>query len=433
MVGIFFPDNINRKDNRNRFLQHMKIRPTKSTWQRVRKFLNDIHLWMGLASGIILFLVCLSGTIYTFSTDIQEMLEPRKYRLAKDPARPMLSAEALMSAVKDSHKEAKVTAITIPADSLRTWQFTVVNEQKKNSGSGPQAVGPRPDRGTTYMVDPYTGQILGTTEGTGSKFFMFMFRLHRWLLLDTEIGRPIVGWATVIFTLLVITGMVIWIPQKARMWRQGLKIKFNANWKRVNHDLHNTLGFYSSFLLLIMSLTGLTWSFEWYRDGFHKVLGTYKPKDAPKEEGPKSMLPADSSATRPIIANYLAQVNEQLPYAGNSRIGFAGAADGVITISKTKTGFFAPAAADRVMLDQYSGRVLKTEIFNNKPLNERISASVKALHIGNVYGGFSKLLYFIACLVATSLPVTGTLIWVNKLKKKKPAAVRPNLAGSTIA
>ena len=190
---------------------------------------------------------------------------------------------------------------------------------------------------------------------------------------------------------------------------------------------------YSSFLLLIMGLTGLTWSFEWYRDGFHKVLGTYKSKDAPKEEAPKSILPADSNATRPLVAHYLTQATAELPYAGNSRIAFAGAADGVITISKTKTGFFASAATDRVMLDQYSARVLKTEIFRNKPLNERISASVKALHIGNVYGGFSKLLYFFACLVATSLPVTGTLIWVNKLKKKKPATVRPSLAESSIA
>ncbi|MBC6489374.1 PepSY-associated TM helix domain-containing protein [Flavihumibacter stibioxidans] len=408
----------------------MKVNTSKSGWQKVRKLLNDLHLWMGLASGLILFVVCLSGTVYTFSSDIQEWLEPGKYKLASEQKTRLLTAETLMAKVMDSLQDGRITAVTIPADSLRTWQVTVMKTTEKTTKS---AGAPRPDRGTTYFVNPYSGEVLGTTEGAGYGFFMFMFKLHRWLLLDMEIGRPIVGWATVIFSLLVISGLIIWIPQKARMWRQGLKVKFSANWKRVNHDLHNTLGFYSSFLLLIMSLTGLTWSFEWYRDGFHKVLGTYKPRGASREESLKSVLPAEGQAIKPTVAAYLEQVNAQLPYAGISRIAFAGSPDGIVTVTKNKTGFFAPAAGDRIMLDQYSAAVLKTEIFSSKPVNERISGSVKALHIGNVYGSFSKILYFIACLVATSLPVTGTLIWINKLKKKKPAAATPGLSQRSIA
>ncbi len=38
-----------------------------------RKLLNDLHLWLGLGSGIILFLVCLSGTILTFQTEIKSL------------------------------------------------------------------------------------------------------------------------------------------------------------------------------------------------------------------------------------------------------------------------------------------------------------------------------------------------------------------------
>jgi uncharacterized iron-regulated membrane protein len=60
---------------------------------------------------------------------------------------------------------------------------------------------------------------------------------------------------------------------------------------------------------------------------------------------------------------------------------------------------------------------LQHDLFSGKPLNERISASIKAIHVGDVYGKFTKILYFLACLVATTLPVTGTFIWINKLKK----------------
>ncbi|MGZ5221534.1 MAG: PepSY domain-containing protein, partial [Chitinophagaceae bacterium] len=44
---------------------------------------------------------------------------------------------------------------------------------------------------------------------------------------------------------------------------------------------------------------------------------------------------------------------------------------------------------------------------------------IKAIHVGNVYGTLTKIIYFIACLIATSLPITGTMIWLNKLRKKR--------------
>ena len=116
-----------------------------------------------------------------------------------------------------------------------------------------------------------------------------------------------------------------------------------------------------------------------------------------------------------------------MPYKGNYTVSLPADADAPVTISKARVGFFAPAAGDRLTLDQYTAATIKVDIFRDKPLNERIAGSIKALHVGNVYGGFSKLLYFIACLIATTLPVTGTLIWFNKLKKKrrrKPAVAR---------
>ena len=88
-------------------------------------------------------------------------------------------------------------------------------------------------------------------------------------------------------------------------------------------------------------------------------------------------------------------------------------------IAKTKLGFFAPAASDRLTVDPVTGKVMKVDIFSEKPFNERVAGSIKAIHVGNVYGTFTKLIYFLACLIATSLPITGTMIWLNKMKKTK--------------
>jgi uncharacterized iron-regulated membrane protein len=163
-----------------------------------------------------------------------------------------------------------------------------------------------------------------------------------------------------------------------------------------------------------MGLTGPQWSFEWYRTGLQKTLGTYKPKDAPKEKMPKSAIRENQTGLVTLsIADYIKEAGKALTYNGNYTITLPADSTATTVISKIKLGFFAPAAGDRLTIDQYSGKILKADIFKDKPFNERIAGSIKAIHVGNVYGTFTKIIYFLACLIATSLPVTGTMILVE--------------------
>lgn len=384
----------------------------KEIWPKVRSVVNQIHLWLGIACGLIIFVVCLSGTIYTFSEEIQRFLEPNRYKvIGPIPESKLPIAQLILQLEKENN--GKVTAITIPGKPEETYQFTLLKKDEKG-------------RGTGFAIDPYTGKITASGEAVGAGFFMTMFRLHRWLLLDTSIGRPIVGWATVIFTILILTGLCVWIPQKVRYWKQGLKIKFDSNWKRINHDLHNTLGFYAAFLLLIMSFTGLYWSFDWYKSGLYSLFQVEQPKgrggrspmaEVKKGEKVEKETNQIEIALLPLEL-YLEKANERLSYTGNFRISIPEASEKSISLSKSRTGFFAPAAGDKLILDKVSAEIVEVDIFRDKPLNERIMGSIKALHVGNVYGTFSKIVYFISCLIATSLPVSGTIIWINKLRKK---------------
>ncbi|WPP53526.1 PepSY-associated TM helix domain-containing protein [Catalinimonas niigatensis] len=378
-----------------------KARERKFSW---RKLFNDIHLWMGIGSGLILFLVCLSGTVYTFREEIEQLIEPEKYSIEiAENAEPM-AAEAIIGQLQQK-PGGIISSITIPYADDQPYKVSIRQSEEER-------------RGTTYFVNPYNAQVLGTSDSPASGFFMFMFRMHRWLLLDSEIGRPIVGAATIIFVFLILSGLVLWFPKKLKNIKQGFKIKTSANWKRINHDLHNTLGFYSAILLLIMALTGLCWSFEWYREGLGNVLGAQVfGGRGSSGETLTSSLPAENAS--PLsVAELIHFSDEVLTYEGDYQISLPADAAGTVSISKNKIGFFAPSASDKLQLDQYSGEVLASEIFAEKPFNERIAASIKPLHMGYVYGTFSKILYFIACLIATSLPVTGTIIWINKLKKK---------------
>lgn len=398
-----------------------KLSPQKSSWPGIRKFFNDVHLWLGLSSGLVVIVICFTGTVYVFNTELTEKAAPHLYKVERPAGKERIPVDSLMEKIKNE-SDGTITTITIPADPKRTYQFNVKKKGDENRA------------GISYMVNPYTGDIVGNSKEKNStkEFMSTMFSLHRWLLLDKvktpiigkvtnrKLGSMITGLATIIFTLGCITGLVIWFPQRMKNWRQGLRVKWKAGWKRVNHDLHNSLALYAVFFLLLMGLTGPQWSFEWYRTGLQKVLGTYKSKDAPKESGSKSTLPRSQAPFVSLsIADYIKKAEGVLTYPGNYTIALPEDSTATAMISKTKTGFFAPAAGDRLIMDRYTGEILKTDIFKDKPFNERVAGSIKAIHVGNVYGTFTKIIYFIACLIATSLPVTGTMIWLNKLKKKR--------------
>lgn len=364
----------------------------------LRTFINDVHLWLGLGSGIVLFLICLSGTVLTFEKEIKGLFaEEIEVESGSAPQEVELLA-------KNLRQEGTVSGVTIDSSPGEPYKFSV-----KTS--------PEDRRGTTYFVNQYTGEYLKTPESSLDGFFMWNFRMHRWLLLDTTIGRPIVGIATIIFFFIALSGVVLWFPKKMKWknFKSGFRIKTRANWKRINHDLHNTLGFYACIFLVIMTLTGLCWSFEWYREAGSEVLGA---KIFGNRGGGPSFESAggfDQGNTK-SIEEIFSIVSAELPYDGPTTISLPGEQNETYSIRKFNENSWSPVTSDQLVLDR-DGTVLHREIFNEKPLNVQIASLIRPIHTGEIYGIFSKIIYFLACLIATSLPVTGTIIWLNKMKK----------------
>ena len=148
-----------------------KLPAQKSNWQKVRKLFNDIHLWLGLSSGLIVIAVCFSGTVYVFNTELTERAAPHLYKVKPIAGKERIPVDSLIEKVKTS-SGGSITTITIPADLKRTYQFNVKKKGDDSRG------------GIACMVNPYTGDIVGNSkEKNGTKEFMStMFSLHRWLL-----------------------------------------------------------------------------------------------------------------------------------------------------------------------------------------------------------------------------------------------------------
>jgi len=411
-----------------------------------RKVINIIHLWVGIPSALILFVVCLSGTTYVFQKEITRWVDSDKFRLNPPQDAKLMPVANLVAVLEKERKGWKVTGLQIPESNSEAWMFSMspkgggerrqmqpgeVNPkgkgEKKWQSESDKTKTPSKEKNAkqpvkNFLVNPYTATIQGDAETTTSRFFNTVMQLHRWLLMDREIGIVITGTAAMLFVLLEITGLILWLPAKLKSWKRwnawkpGFTVKLKAGWKRINHDLHKALGFYTFVFITIMGLTGPAMGFDWYKKGFAKVMGTTPIKKG--VPSPSSSTPAPGTNALAMEA-LLVKASEVYPYAGDTRITFAKDSTGSVVFAKTKNGFFASAAIDRVTLDQYTGNTLKLERFSDKKLGEKIVMLTKAIHTGEIFGTFSKILYFIACLFATSLPVTGTLIWLNKRKKKK--------------
>ena len=366
-----------------------------------RKFINDLHLWLGIGSGIIIFIICLSGTILVFQPEIEalfaEDIELQSQHL------PLKSLEELKTGIEKANL-GELTGLSFEEKTGGFYEARIKTSAEDR-------------RGTTFLVNPHTAEVFEEPVSAAGDFMFSMFKLHRWLLLDSAIGRPIVGVATIIFMLLSISGLILWFPKKWkwRNFRHGLKVKTGANWKRINHDLHNTLGFYSLLLIIIMGLTGLCWSFESYREVLGNVIGA---EIFNRGGGIDYSELETNPAERADLEKVYQVVGQEFPYHGEVNISFPNDQSPVYSIRKYDASSFSPVIADKLILDG-TGKVLEKEIFSEKPLNVQVASLIKPIHLGEIYGNFSRILYFLACLIATSLPVTGTIIWVNKLKKKR--------------
>ena len=226
----------------------------------MRKIFKELHIWLSLPLGLVMSVICFSGAMLVFEKEITEMVQKEYYFVDKvsDDALSIEQVEALVKPTLADDVEIK--NVEVSEDPERCYK---VNLSK-------------PKRAAVF-VDQYSGYIKGQPERL--PFFRTMFRLHRWLM-DTRPddggifwGKMIVGVSTLLMVVILISGIVIWIPNNIKNLKTRLTINFRKGWRRFCYDLHVAGGIFAVLLLLAMALTGLTWSFEWYRDGFNDLFG----------------------------------------------------------------------------------------------------------------------------------------------------------------
>ncbi|HSC40183.1 MAG TPA: PepSY-associated TM helix domain-containing protein, partial [Chitinophagaceae bacterium] len=213
----------------------------KKTWkQHIKNLLHQLHLILGLVSGIVVIVVGITGALFVFEEEGRELLQHKYYHVADEGGERLPMAQ-LVDSFKAHYPAQKIASIRFKEQ--RDAAFVFFTKSKLVS------------------VNPYTGAVTGV-RNPDRDFFMVVQKIHTELYLG-EVGKQIIRWNVLIFFVMCISGLVLWWPKQKRFLKQALRINFKTkNWKRLNWDLHSVLGFYALFVLLIIASTGLFWVFD---------------------------------------------------------------------------------------------------------------------------------------------------------------------------
>lgn len=383
----------------------------------MRKIFRNIHLWLSVPFGILITLICFSGAL-VFEKEVMELCHRELYFVKKVEAAP-LPMEQLMTKVAATLPDSvSVTGVNISSDPERAYQVTLS----------------KPRRASMY-VDQYTGEITGKYER--APFFNFMFRMHRWLLdsmkQDGGIfwGKMIVGTSTLMFVFVLISGVVVWWPRTRKALKNSLKIVANKGWRRFWYDLHVAGGMYALVFLLSMALTGLTWSFQWYRTGFYKTFGVeVQPSmghgnaaaNATAKGGKRDGKPEGREgrgAHRYSPYTNWQQVYEQLAEA-NPDYKQISVSDGSASVAVPRFG--NQRGTDRYKFNPRNGEITETTLYKDLDNSGKIRGWIYSVHVGSWGGMLTRILTFVAALIGASLPLTGYYLWIRKKIKRRPAS-----------
>lgn len=386
------------------------MKSKKTNNPSVLRRLNDwLHLWLGLVSGIVVFIVSITGCFYAFQQEIKDALEP--WRFVDVQNKQYVPPSQLLDTAMAYMPSSKPTGLTYSnREGAAAVGFSSFEKGERHF--------------TAIFLNPYTGEFLQKQQAIGNgefDFFRFIIDGHRALWLPYQIGRPIVGVCTLIFLMLLITGIVMWWPKrwnKANIDR-SFKIKWKGSFKRVNYDVHNVLGFYSLLLAFVLAVTGLVWSFKWFEDSLYYVTsgGQEKPgHHHPHSDTTKAVLSANSKISALDQAWYKTLAVEPHVQGMYMTPILEDKDEAIEIIAYQDHGSWYNR--NEYYYDQYTLELfrVKGDRYAEAGLADQLSMLNYDIHIGAVWGLPGKILAFFISLICASLPITGFLVWWNKKK-----------------
>lgn len=375
----------------------------------VKKIVFEVHKIVGLLTGIVVFLVAITGCCWSFKQEIEGFYDDYKQVTPQKEAflTPSKAKEIGLSVFPNQTVHG--TIFSKPDQAIQVIFYDA-----------------EPEFYHTIFLNPYSGAILHVEDNL-SGFFAFILKGHMRLWLPKEIGEQVVRVSIMLFLLLIISGFILWMPKKRKNLKQRLTFdwKESTRWKRKNFDLHTIVGFYIGVFAFILAFTGSIISYDWMKYVVYKTAGgAGQPSFVIPENNAfvsnDSIVPMDG-----LIVKLL----KEMPDTKELELHYPHTPQESIFVEVTNSdGLFYDA--DYRFFDQNTLQELETSgtygKYKDATVADKILRMNYDIHIGAIGGIAGKILAFIISLLIATLPISGVLLWYGRTYKNKKKDKRLN-------
>ncbi|MDO6760769.1 PepSY-associated TM helix domain-containing protein [Tamlana sp. 2_MG-2023] len=373
---------------------------------KYRKQILTLHKILGLATGLVVFLVSITGCCWAFKDEIESLYSDYKTVEVQDtPQITVTEAQTIAQEVfPDNHIHGAIFG-------------------KPNQAIQVIFYDREPEFYQDVYLNPYSGEVIQVNDNL-SGFFPFILKGHMRLWFPKEFGEQFVGASILLFIFIIISGFLLWIPKQRKNLKQRITFdwKSTTRWKRKNFDLHTVIGFYICSLALILAFTGTVMSYDWLKYVLYKSTGGDKVAAFIIPENNSGLKINDASEGVAPIDQLIPKLWKASPDVDNYELHYPESDTSSIYVEVSKTaGIFYDS--DFRFFDQNTLEEIETPGIYGKYEDAKFADKILRMnydiHIGAIGGIVGKIIAFLVSLLTASLPVTGVLLWYGRNYKNK--------------
>jgi uncharacterized iron-regulated membrane protein len=230
----------------------------------IRSTIFWLHLICGVAAGLVILMMSVTGVLLTYERQILAWAESRTYEAPAQGAE-RLPVEELLAAAK-----------------LHRPDFTPTTVSVRNEVNAPVTLGA--GRSGSLVLDPYSGRVLEPAAPGLRQFFSAMTGWHRWFNVTGEgraAARAVTGASNLAFLFLVLSGIYLWLPRVYKWAAFRTRLLFNplaTTAKARDFNWHHVFGIWSAIPLAVVVATATVFSYPWASDLVYRSFGEEPPR-----------------------------------------------------------------------------------------------------------------------------------------------------------
>jgi len=348
------------------------------------------HSWLGVFSGLLMFIIFWGGTFATISHELDWLVNPvLRVEVSKNPA----TLAVMYDKIVKEYPDAKIQAIQAPL----YHNFAA------------HAIVKLPDKQVRRIyINPYTLQITG--DVTYFNLQIYFRQLHQNFFGLFGYGKYIVTFMSIFLLGILVSAIYLY----KNWWQNFFKLKsYKKGSRSFWSSLHKLLGLWSIWFIVIMGVTGVWYLFEHTRQ--HKIDKIFAYSDT-VTGAVKPIAKLDINDTKTWAFSQLFEKVSTLRPDLEIK-GVTPSRGGYFYVEGQTKHLLVRDRANKVFLDPRDASVVYSQNAGELSPYWRWSDTADPLHFGSFYGLTSKVIWFIFGIFISLLSLTGTWLYIKRLQK----------------